>query len=305
MVTSRHTDIPRRARGDSQRPRGRVSLVGASAELTEYDREMRREDLRPGSITKRMSVLTRCEQWLGRPVITATTTELRDWLDQCDIEARARYAYVSHFACFWRWALREELTTGDPTTRLTRPKLRLGLPRPIATNDLKALAEQAPTSAIRAMILLAGHAGLRCIEISGLDGPEVMEHQHPPCVFVLHGKGDKPRVVPIGVELVGALKTHGIPAIGPMFRGSDGKRLPPWKVSHIIRDHMHTCGIIASAHQLRHAFATEVYRRSGGDLRMTQELLGHSSPSTTAIYTAWAQDRAAAVVADLFNDDAA
>lgn len=276
-------------------------MHGASHELKEYDREMRRRALRPGTIVKRMSVLTRCERSIAHPLIGATTAELRDWLDTCDIEARARYAYVSHFACFWTWALREQLATGDPTKRLTRPKLRIGLPRPIARDDLKLLVEQAVSAELRAMILL-GANGLRCIEIAGLDGPDVMEYQTPPCIVVVHGKGDRPRVVPIGHQLIDALREHVVPHTGPVFVGIDGKRLPPWKVSHILRDHMHACGVQASAHQLRHAYATEVYRRSNGDLRMTQELLGHSSPSTTAIYTAWAQDKAAAVVADLYDD---
>lgn len=276
-------------------------MAGSSTELIEFEREMRRRALRASSISKRMSVLMRCERALNKPLIEASTIDLRDWLDGCKIEARARYAYVSHLACFWRWALREELTTSDPTLRLTRPKLRLGLPRPIARDDLATLIAQSPTTEIRAMVMLAGHAGLRCIEIAGLDGSDIMDHQLPPCIVVVHGKGDRPRVVPIGGLLIEALKAHGIPPAGPMFRGEDGKRHPAWKVSHILRDHMHNCGIHASAHQLRHAFATEVYRRSG-DLRMTQELLGHSSPSTTAIYTQWAQDKAAGVVADLYRD---
>ena len=59
------------------------------------------------------------------------------------------------------------------------------------------------------------------------------------------------------------------------------------------------CGIQASAHQLRHWFATEVYEKSGNDLRLTQELLGHASPATTAIYTKWSQAKAMEVVAQL------
>ena len=58
------------------------------------------------------------------------------------------------------------------------------------------------------------------------------------------------------------------------------------------------CGIDATAHQLRHYFATEVYA-SSKDIRVTQELLGHSSPSTTANYVAFSHVDAAAAVASL------
>jgi integrase/recombinase XerC len=72
--------------------------------------------------------------------------------------------------------------------------------------------------------------------------------------------------------------------------------MTPVQVSHAIRSHLHSCGVIASAHQLRHWFATSVYETSGHDLRMVQELLGHSSPTTTAIYTRWSRTQAGPAV---------
>lgn len=271
-----------------------------SIELREYHAEMVRRALRPGSIDKRMSVLVRCELAVGHPLVDSVTEELRDWLDGHNLCAKTRYSYISHLASFWCWAMIEERSTRNPTLRLTRPKLRPGLPRPIPTDDLAMLIDQAPTADLRAMIVLAGHAGLRCMEIAGINSSDVMENLRPPVLLVAHGKGDKPRVIPISTSTVAALRAHGVPPYGPLFRDLHGNALQPWKVSHMLRTHMHNCGLNASAHQLRHAFGSEVYRRSG-DLRMTQELMGHSSPSTTAGYTAWAQDRAALVVATLFT----
>lgn len=268
--------------------------------LHEYQRECQRRAHRPGSIDKRMSLLIRTEKAIGRDITTATTDELRKFLDSKKLHARTTYAYISHWASFFKWAIIEGHADTDPTLRLSRPKLRLGLPRPVATSDLAHLIEAAPTPAVAAMVYLAGHAGLRCMEIAGLESQDVMMHTEPPVVVVAHGKGDKPRVVPMNPALIEALKAHGIPKYGRVFRKPNGDPFQPWGISHLLRTHLHNCGIEASAHQLRHAFATAVYRRSG-DLRMTQELLGHSSPSTTAIYTAWAQDRAAAVVNDLYG----
>lgn len=272
-----------------------------SPALTRHRRDAVRRGLTAGSIDKRMNVLTRCETAVGVPLIDATTDQLERWLDDHrGIQPRTRYSYISHLAAFYRWAQLDELTDRDPTVRLVRPKVRLGLPRPIATDDLHRLIDQAPTAELAAMLHLASHAGLRCMEIAGLDGPEVMYHRDPPVVFVVAGKGGRQRVVPMGPALCESLQRHGIPLTGPMFRRADGRRREPWSVSHLLRAHIHGCGVTASAHQLRHAFATELYARSGNDLRMTQDLLGHSSAATTSIYTAWSQVRAAEVVRTLF-----
>lgn len=271
-----------------------------SAELQEYHLEMHRRALRPGSIDSRMSVLVRCELAVDHPLIEATTDELRAWLDKHQLHAKTRYAYISHLASFWRWALAEERAVKNPTLRLTRPKLRRSLPRPISTEDLATLINQAPNAEIRAMVTLAGYAGLRCMEIAGLDASDIMEHLKPPVIVVAHGKGDRPRVMPVPIAILVALKAHGVPPYGPVFHDETGGPLQPWKVSHMLRDHMRSCDVVGSAHQLRHAYGTEVYRRSQ-DLRLTQEMMGHSSPATTAGYTAWSQDKAAGVIDTLFT----
>lgn len=272
-----------------------------SALLGEFRRECVRRAHQPSSIDKRMSLLLRTEAGIGKRLIEADTADLRGWLDGRKLHPRTVYSYISHWASFWRWAILEGHADVDPTLRLTRPKLRVGLPRPISTPDLEVLIAEAGTDELRGMLYLAAHAGLRCMEIAGIDGPEVMDHRDPPVVVVVNGKGGKQRIVPMGQELVAALRGHGIPRSGPLFRTVSGERYKPWQISHILRAHMHDCGVDASGHQLRHAYATAVYRKSGGDLRMTQELLGHASPATTAIYTAWSQEAAAKVVDGLYG----
>jgi integrase/recombinase XerC len=267
--------------------------------LPEYRRELHRRAQMPRSIDKRLSLLLRTEAATDKDLHTVTTEDLRGFLDARKLTARTRYSYISHWASFFKWALLEGHVTVDPTLRLARPKIRVGLPRPVSNADIAYLIENAPNDELAAMILLASYAGLRCMEIAGLDASDVLEHVDPPALVVAHGKGDKPRVLPIGPEIVAALRAHGIPKYGPVFVRRDGERREPWDVSHMIRRHLYDCNIEASAHQLRHTYATAVYRQSG-DLRMTQELLGHSSPATTAIYTAWSQDRAYAIVSNLY-----
>lgn len=278
----------------------RMLVKARSAEISDYHAEMRRHGYRETTVDKRMSVLIRVEQFLAHDLIESTTVELRAWLDAHKIGPRTLYSYTSHLTSFWKWAIAEERATKDPTAKLTRPKLRAGLPRPVASNDLSILIEQAPNTEIRAMITLAGYAGLRCMEIAQLDSSEVLDRVEKPMLVISNGKGGKQRVVAMAPSVVDALRAHGLPSYGPVFHDADGNAYNPWKVSHLLRQHMHTCGVNASAHQLRHAFATEFYHQTH-NLRLTQEMLGHASPATTAIYTQWDIDEASAVVAKLFT----
>jgi integrase/recombinase XerC len=247
----------------------------------------------PSSIEARMRVLSRFESWLdGQPIETATVDQLRTWLESHrDLAARTRYCYVSHVACFWRWLVLEGHAETDITLRVARPKLRRGLPRPVSTEDVATALSAAQDGPMRAMLALAAFAGLRCAEISGMERTDVLERKRPtPLLVITHAKGGRERIVPMHHVVRQALLAMPMPARGRLFEWS------PEQVSGRMRRHLHGCGIEASAHQLRHWFATEAYELSGGDLRMLQELLGHASPTTTAIYTAWSQTRAFDVV---------
>lgn len=262
--------------------------------LAAYETHMRAANLAPGSIVARMGVLRRFERWLGREPHTATLDELRGWLELHERRsARTRYCYTSHLGCYWRWLVLEGHVETDPTIRLTRPKLRRGLPRPVSTEDVTTALSAAPDDEMRAMLACAAFAGMRCAEISGLSRSDVLDRKDPPVVVITHGKGERERVVPLHPAALTALTAPGMPRRGRFVE------LSPEQVSGRIRRHLHRCGIEASAHQLRHWFATEAYEISGGDLRMIQELLGHASPTTTAIYTAWSQGRAYGVVSGL------
>jgi len=247
---------------------------------------MRRRNLSPATIAKRASVARRLSTSAGVPLIAVTADDIEQWLDR-PICARTRYTDLSHVSVFFQWAMRNNMALSDPTASIDRPKLRAGLPRPIATADLAYAIDQADGS-LRAMLLLAAYGGLRCAEIASLHAEDINDD-----MMLVHGKGGRDRIVPLHPETAAALAAIGMPSYGPLF---DGR---PWRVSHDIRHHLEVCGVRASAHQLRHWFATATYEASGNDLRMVQDLLGHSSPSTTAIYTGWAHSAAGGVVAKL------
>ena len=106
-----------------------------------------------------------------------------------------------------------------------------------------------------------------------------------PAAVLLHGKGSKDRVLPLGEVVLVELERYGLPRSGPVFPRRDGHpgHNTSTRVSNIVHKHLRAVGVPFTLHQCRHRFATAIYRQSK-DLRMTQELLGHSSPTTTAIY---------------------
>lgn len=261
--------------------------------VKQWLRDQRRRNLSAGTIEKRESATRRVTAHAGKPMLDLAREDIEEWLDsRPKITPRTRYCEISHLAAFYRWAIFEEFTDYDPTTRIIRPKVRVGVPRPIESEDLRRAIDQAPTNELSAMFALAAYAGMRCMEISNLEVSDLLLNHDPP-VLVVYGKGGKERVVPVHPLIEEALRRVGLPKHGKVF-----DRVP-WKVSQMMREHLHNCGIVASAHQLRHWFATATYEASGGDLRMVQELLGHSSPATTAIYTKWSQAKALAVVSKL------
>ena len=190
-----------------------------------------------------------------------------------------------------------DLVGADPTEGIDRPKLPRNVPRPISDADLALALTQAPPRT-RAMIALGAFEGMRCKEIAGLAREDILEHEDPPIIVITHGKGNRQRVVPLNEYVEIALRSYGLPRRGPVFRKLDGTALKPWTVGQTIGQFFRDVGIDATPHQLRHAFASRVYRETT-DLRLTQELLGHASPATTSIYVQWNSRKAAEVVRKL------
>jgi integrase/recombinase XerC len=192
----------------------------------------------------------------------------------------SKRVYLAHCRSFYNWAVDEELLVHSPCRKVLAPPLKRNLPRPMSERDLGvALATADPL--IHAWILVAAFTGLRACEVALMRGEHVI-HGDNPYLVIPEGKGGKSRTVPLPPIVMDELANW--PSYGWMWK-PDG----PWHyqvVSRKVGAHLRAQGIRAGMHTLRHRFGTQSYIASGRDLRMTQELLGHSSPSTTAIYTA-------------------
>ena len=185
----------------------------------------------------------------------------------------------------------------DPIAVLPAPRRERRLPHPLSLADIERLlaqpeGESAAALRDRAMLELAYACGLRVSELVGLERAHVDLRGRSVTVT---GKGDKQRLVPFGRAAAAALGEwldRGRPQLAARVRhdrvfcnarGGPLSRMGWWT---ILRGHARRAGIATRVHPhaLRHSFATHLLE-GGADLRVVQELLGHASVTTTAIYT--------------------
>ena len=177
------------------------------------------------------------------------------------------------------------------------PRVKRGVPRPVAPAEAIALAEDVsddaalPWIAARdlAVLLLLYGAGLRVGEAMGLNAAILPVGE----TIAVTGKGSKTRIVPILPQVRDAIADYvrlcpwPLVRAEPLFRGAKGGPLSADLVRRAVRGARVRLGLPerTTPHALRHSFATHLLGR-GTDLRTLQELLGHASLSSTQIYTA-------------------
>ena len=191
---------------------------------------------------------------------------------------------------------RENIVHNKVVMSLKLGRLPHSLPHPLTAEDAKMFLEQAFASAKepwegyrdRALYTLLYGCGLRISEALSLNVKDV---SNLPDALVIHGKGNKDRLVPVLPAVQHAIKIylnhhpHPVPEEA-LFVGSRGDRINPGVVQRNVRKIRRGMGLPATVtpHAFRHSFATHLLE-GGGDLRTVQELLGHSSLSATQRYT--------------------
>jgi len=193
-------------------------------------------------------------------------------------------------SCF-RFMARRGVLEGNPARQVRSPRLGRRLPSFLPKDEATQLLDAAPAPGAagardRALVELLYASGLRVAEGCGLDLDDLDEARRT--VRVL-GKGDKERVVPVGETALEALAAHLAlrgRQRGPLFRNARGGRLTTRSAHRIVKRMARRAGLgqRVTPHTLRHSFATHMLGE-GADLRLIQELLGHSRLSTTQRYT--------------------
>ncbi len=223
---------------------------------------------------------------------------------------RSNARLLSSLRAFFGLAVVRGERADDPTALIDPPRLPRSLPKALAERQIDALLaapllDDPAGLRDRAMLELMYAAGLRVSELVGLPANAVNLRQG---VLRVTGKGSKERLVPLGEESQHWLQRYldaaratlaggkSVPAGAdgqvPMFIGIDRKPLSRQQFWGLVKRYAAVAGIdpaLVSPHGLRHSFATHLLNH-GADLRALQMLLGHSSLSTTQIYTLVARE---------------
>lgn len=201
---------------------------------------------------------------------------------------------------FFRYLYQEGVVKSNPAKLIPSPKTSKHLPNFLSVDEVFSLIESPERIGMlsvrdRAILELLYSSGLRVSEIVSLDLDDINVRDG---LIKVKGKGRKERIVPVGKKAMDALKLYlverkllrkrkGIKETDTaLFLNKKGQRLTDRQVRRIVVKYAKISGIKGqiSPHVLRHTFATHLLI-GGADLRVIQELLGHSSLSTTQRYT--------------------
>jgi len=238
---------------------------------------------------------------VSEPDVAAFAHELRGRSEK-PLTASSMARMLSSVRGLHRFLLDEGLTETDVAAEVTPPKLASRLPKAISIEQMAAVLETAsgddPRSLRdRALLELLYATGARVSEAVDLNVDDVISAEGGTVEMVrLFGKGGKQRIVPLGSFARAAIDAYLVrarpvfsprgPATPALFLGVRGQRVSRQNAWLIIkaRAEQAKLGVEISPHTFRHSFATHLLA-GGADVRVVQELLGHSSVATTQIYT--------------------
>ncbi|MCI0363174.1 MAG: tyrosine recombinase XerD [Phycisphaerales bacterium] len=221
---------------------------------------------------------------------------------QKQLEPTSIARHLAALRVFFRFLIANRFIDQDPTRFLETPTRWKRLPGVLSPKQMKSLLEAPDATSGRlwlrdkAMLELMYAAGLRASEVGAL---RLNEYNPTLAVIIVTGKGSKQRLVPIGVPAQQCTQRYlddpaGRADVARFNDGRDqnrlllsntGRPLERIAVWQIVRRHAVRIGLRdVHPHMLRHSFATHLLA-GGADLRVVQELLGHSDIATTQVYT--------------------
>ena len=206
---------------------------------------------------------------------------------------RTIHRHLSAAKGFFKFLKKNSLVATSPFELVTAPKAASYLPEVLSPEDVELLLNFKPENVLEvrdlALIELMYSSGLRVSEVAGIDLTDFEEEMS---FLRILGKGAKVRIVPVGRFAIAAVENwinerekFSNPDIPALFINLKGMRLTVRSIQMRLARISTKQGLPrVNPHMLRHSFATHMLE-SSGDLRTIQELLGHSSLSTTQIYT--------------------
>jgi integrase/recombinase XerD len=298
-------------------------LNNLGALLDTYQVQARTEGKSPNTIriyTTALSILQRFLKRRGFPVDVAVIgpEEIREFIDylqntkafmehpftgpqQRSLTGHTVNCYLRAIRAFWSWLIAEEYIETNPFDKITIPKPPKKVITPFSEEQIRALLGTIDIKSPNGfrdwtIILTLLDTGIRVSELTELELDNVNLAQR--CLKI-RGKGDKERIVPIGISVQRAIAKYinkyrsnpTYPLSSNLFLTRDGMLLTPNRIESIIERYALKAGIRgvrASPHTFRHTFAI-TYLRNGGDVFTLQRILGHETLDMVRNYVCLAQ----------------
>lgn len=235
----------------------------------------------------------------GLTVDRIVLTDLQQFAAACydlGIAVRTLARIISGIKSFFHWLIHEDYIDADPTQLLEGPRVGRKLPEVLSIEEIDAMIYAIDMTKFegvrnRAIMETLYGCGLRVSELVNLEISRIYAAEQ---YIIVHGKGDKERLVPMAQTTLDAIKDYlemrGDVTIKPgedniLFVSRRGRRLTRMMVYYIVSGLAEAAGVNKeiSPHTMRHSFATHLLE-GGANLRAIQQMLGHESISTTEVY---------------------
>lgn len=221
---------------------------------------------------------------------TQINTYVRN-LHEKEFSATSVTRKIASLRGFFKWVCANELSPVNPTLTLEQPKVPQRLPKVMTMQEINEILNQDLSKIQRVMLELLYGCGLRVSELVNL---KINDYDLKGKFLECTGKGSKDRIVPMGNKACEAVKDY-LPErdflvqkfnqkTKQLLINEKGKNVTRQEVYTFIHEQGKKIHKAISPHTLRHSFATHLLE-NGADLRVVQELLGHSDVSTTQLYT--------------------
>mgnify|MGYP000854992136 CR=1 FL=1 len=240
---------------------------------------MQAQGLSHTTITERTRLIRQLARTTGTDPAALTPHTLTTFLASRTSAVTAD-AYYSIARAWCTWLVRTGHRDDDPTIRVPRPRVPPARPRPITRDQLDTLLASPLRPPTRTKILLAAYAGLRIHEIAKIRGQDIDPSGG---TLTVTGKGGRTDLLPAHPVILDQASNYPRKGLWFPSPGHPGNHVTAQTVGTVIARALRRAGIDATAHQLRHYFATALLEE-GVDSRIVQTLMRHASLATTGRY---------------------
>lgn len=237
------------------------------------------------------------EYYKNKDLLKITSKDIEKYIQTLSDLAPTTVSHnISSLKTFYSYFLKQGRISNNPTDGIKSPKLGIHLPTYLTVDEVNKLLDIEVTDAFssrnKAILELMYATGLRISEVISLEFKNV---DYDECIIRVMGKGSKERIVPVNDYAIKYLKeyidNYRLELVkneinNYIFLNNHGRMLTRQGIFKMIKNYAALKNIkkTIGPHTLRHTFATHLLE-NGADLRVIQELLGHSDISTTQIYT--------------------